>query len=460
MADDNTARRGYPYSRGNPDLGPRASDTDPLTELARLIGQTRPFDPAPRGNGRDHEWPGAHPPMPRAAALPLGADYRDDQYAHEPAYDDQQPQQGYEQNQYEPQTDYGQAHPQAPYYGDNGQLAVDDPYAPQQYEYDEPPPRRRSGLVTVIVVIGLGLLGAAGAYGYRSFTNGGVPATPPLIKADSGPNKVAPAQQGEGGTNKQIYDRVGSGAQTEKIVSREEQPVDVKPANARPAYVPAPSAAAPSVGAAANQMPQSWPNPPGATVQQPPPGGAQPDARKVRTVTIRPDQGSAQVPAAAPSPPAAAAVAPAPAPRAAPPADSATAAAQAPAPARPVAPAPRAHTNAPLSLTPQGASERMASAEPRSIAPSSAPAAGGGGGYVVQLSAQKSEGEASAAFRSAQARYPNLLGNRQLIVRRKEIAGKGTFYGAQVGPFASREDANQLCEGLKSAGGTCIVQRN
>jgi len=102
----------------------------------------------------------------------------------------------------------------------------------------------------------------------------------------------------------------------------------------------------------------------------------------------------------------------------------------------------------------------MASAEPRSIAPSSAPAAGGGGGYVVQLSAQKSEGEASAAFRSAQARYPNLLGHRQLIVRRKEIAGKGTFYGAQVGPFASREDANQLCEGLKSAGGTCIVQRN
>jgi len=53
-----------------------------------------------------------------------------------------------------------------------------------------------------------------------------------------------------------------------------------------------------------------------------------------------------------------------------------------------------------------------------------------------------------------------LLGDRQLIVRRKEIAGKGTFYGAQVGPFASREDANQLCEGLKSAGGTCIVQRN
>ena len=87
-------------------------------------------------------------------------------------------------------------------------------------------------------------------------------------------------------------------------------------------------------------------------------------------------------------------------------------------------------------------------------------ATSGGGSYVVQLSAQKTEEEASAAFRSAQARYPSLLGSRQLILRKKEIAGKGTFYGAQVGPFASRDGANQLCEELKSAGGTCMVQKN
>ena len=33
------------------------------------------------------------------------------------------------------------------------------------------------------------------------------------------------------------------------------------------------------------------------------------------------------------------------------------------------------------------------------------------------------------------------------------------FYGAQVGPL-SREGATQLCESLKSAGGSCIIQRN
>jgi hypothetical protein len=78
----------------------------------------------------------------------------------------------------------------------------------------------------------------------------------------------------------------------------------------------------------------------------------------------------------------------------------------------------------------------------------------------VQIAAQKTQEDASASFRSAQAKYPSVLGGRKMLIRRKEVAGQGTFYGAQVGPFASRSDAVHLCENLKSAGGTCIVQRN
>jgi cell division septation protein DedD len=36
---------------------------------------------------------------------------------------------------------------------------------------------------------------------------------------------------------------------------------------------------------------------------------------------------------------------------------------------------------------------------------------------------------------------------------------RGVFYAAQVGPLA-RDEANQLCETLKSAGGSCYIQRN
>ncbi len=87
------------------------------------------------------------------------------------------------------------------------------------------------------------------------------------------------------------------------------------------------------------------------------------------------------------------------------------------------------------------------------------PAAAGGGGYVVQVLAQSSEAEAQSSFRSMQARFPKQLGGLQPIIRRREVGG-GVKYGAQVGPYAAREDALKLCEDLKAAGGSCFVTRN
>jgi cell division septation protein DedD len=78
----------------------------------------------------------------------------------------------------------------------------------------------------------------------------------------------------------------------------------------------------------------------------------------------------------------------------------------------------------------------------------------------VQLSSQRSEAEAQAAFRSLQAKYPNVLGGRQAVVRRAELGERGVFFRAMVGPFASRDQASQLCGSLKAAGGDCIVQGN
>ena len=58
------------------------------------------------------------------------------------------------------------------------------------------------------------------------------------------------------------------------------------------------------------------------------------------------------------------------------------------------------------------------------------------------------------------ARFPNQLGGREAMIRRADLGAKGTFYRAMVGPFASSEQAAELCSGLKAAGGSCIVQRN
>jgi SPOR domain len=81
------------------------------------------------------------------------------------------------------------------------------------------------------------------------------------------------------------------------------------------------------------------------------------------------------------------------------------------------------------------------------------------GGFVVQLSAARSEPEAQAAFRTMQAKYSVLSGRRPLI-RRKDQGERGIFYAAQVGPFDAKSDADQVCETLKSAGSTCFVQKN
>ena len=94
-----------------------------------------------------------------------------------------------------------------------------------------------------------------------------------------------------------------------------------------------------------------------------------------------------------------------------------------------------------------------------SVPAASAKSAAGGGGSYVQLSSQRSEADAQSAFRGLQAKYPTQLSNRQPVIRKVELGGKGTYYRAMVGPLAGNE-ATELCSGLKAAGGQCLIQRN
>src|SRR5262249_11054657 len=81
------------------------------------------------------------------------------------------------------------------------------------------------------------------------------------------------------------------------------------------------------------------------------------------------------------------------------------------------------------------------------------------GGFVVQLSSQKSEAEALASFRSLQAKFPNELGDRQPVIRRADLGKKGVFYRTAVGPFASAHEASQFCANYKAAGAQCVVPK-
>ena len=88
------------------------------------------------------------------------------------------------------------------------------------------------------------------------------------------------------------------------------------------------------------------------------------------------------------------------------------------------------------------------------------PSNSAGGGYVVQVTSERSESTAHAAFRALQAKYPSQLSGRQAMIRRADLGAAGIYYRALVGPFASAEKAAKLCSGLKAAGGDCIIQKN
>jgi cell division septation protein DedD len=120
-----------------------------------------------------------------------------------------------------------------------------------------------------------------------------------------------------------------------------------------------------------------------------------------------------------------------------------------------------ASANAPLSLSPQAT--QPAPAEPRTQVASTNPtqsSSAGSGSYVVQVSSQRSEADAQASYRALQGKFPSVLGSRQPLIKRADLGDKGVYYRAMVGPFASSEEAAQMCGHLKTAGGQCVVQKN
>jgi cell division septation protein DedD len=79
------------------------------------------------------------------------------------------------------------------------------------------------------------------------------------------------------------------------------------------------------------------------------------------------------------------------------------------------------------------------------------------GGFMVQLASLKSRNGVNPEWARLVKRFPSLLGNHKLVVQRAQIAGSGTFYRVQAGPFAKRAGADALCRQLKAQQQACLV---
>ena len=80
-------------------------------------------------------------------------------------------------------------------------------------------------------------------------------------------------------------------------------------------------------------------------------------------------------------------------------------------------------------------------------------------GWTLQVSAQKSEADAQGSYRALRSRYPQIA-KYPAYIYRADFGDRGTFFRVLLGPFKSADAANTACTDLKSAGGSCVVQRN
>jgi hypothetical protein len=400
-------------------------------------------------------------------------------------------------------------------------FADDEQLPPLEDDFDALPKRR--GISRNLAVIGgVVLVALVGTVAFATLRGGSSgTGVPPVITADGSPTKITPDNTGDGtdstGQNKQIYDRVTSGDQTNTdttLLKPDSGPVqDVGSQSANNAIsrviIPGgPGFDAPSnadgqrVAPASNDAPAAGNDAVGELAANDAQASADASSiqpigpKKVRTVVVKPDgtivysnaKDAGEADTTAPTATAdGTTTASPPAPTNAPPpvtddvaaiagnnsdalsitapADGAAAdaptATEAPAAVKPANPPPAAAAKPAPAKPAKPAATDVATADdgssPIDLVPDSAPSAAAGG-VLVQISSQRSEDAARATYRDLQARYPNILGSYQVNVQRADVPDRGTFYRVRVGPF-SQGDAQRLCDDLRQAGGDCVLAK-
>jgi SPOR domain len=487
------------YGRGTDQHGAGSTESDPLAELARLIGQSDPFGPPGRigasssGSARvapepyrpraEASAPESYPenyteptPPPGPPAWIRRANVRAQpapppQQDYPPAVSPVHPLHRYAAEHPEAELNYHQQQayqvpeeqPDPSRYDDalygqheSGEQDFvpdpaypDDPYAyhsdyPEDNLGEDQPRKQRGGMMTVAAILALAVVGTGGAFAYKTYLGSPRSGEPPIIKADNTPTKIVPAPTD--GSAK-VPDRLAAGDGTEKIVPREEAPVDINAKSGGPRVIFPPlnqNANPPSV---ASVVPSNAPPPSAGPV---PNNGTLPNSepRKIKTLAVKGDQtdSTASQPATPPV-----ATKPAAPPKAA----------NVPAVRTPLTSA-NASATGPLSLSPEAtaAGQKLATTDPTQLPSRPSAAITGGGGYLVQVSSQRSESDAQASYKALQGKFPAVLGSHPPVIKRADLGDKGVYYRAMVGPFGSSEEAVQFCGSLKNAGGQCVVQRN
>ncbi len=311
----------------------------------------------------------------------------------------------------------------------------DDEY---YYDDDEPGTGNRVWLLTA-ALIGSIAVGGGLAYAYKSYIGADGKGAAPIVRADAGPARQAPADSGGrkvGGTDSKLLGRLGGGgagklkaaptAQADANGVRKVKTFVVGGNNAKKSSASSSNADADTAipgfvidnqfsgGASESEPKKTAPKP-----QSNPPAG-RPRISVARIITVPPDApGKASKPAAKPQPKAKA------------------------------APKPKPKKKVARLAT------KPAVSKPRPKPKSKAPAASGTTlGYVAVVSSKGSRIAALRAFADLQQKYASVLSGKIPDVQRSDQSarGLGIVYRSVIGPAGSRQSAYAVCRKLKAAG--------
>ncbi len=318
-----------------------------------------------------------------------------------------------------------------------------------EFDHDEQlakPKKGRKKLIAVALIGAIGV-GAGGAYVYKTM-KGGHDGSPTLIRAEK-PSRELPGNPGGkqyANGDKTIYDRLGpDGTQTQAAVMTATTPAPSPTASRPQVSANAGSSLEERIDEALRKAQKSGDTPPSSAAPSGGrPGGDMPTV--VRGETYRPDGTRVDAPRPAITPnfgnagqlPGSFAPSPAPA-------------SNPPAPAFRASPAPAAPPQhfASRSITPASAPAAPAASSSDASAP----------GYYVSLKSAPDEKAIQRDLTVLADKYKSALGDVQLATKVADLGDKGVTYRAVAGPLNTRQEAMDLCNKLKAAGGSCFVTK-
>lgn len=317
----------------------------------------------------------------------------------------------------------------------------------QDYDYEEPPRRRRPALV-MVALAGAVLVGGGLAYGYKMVVGDSGGGQPPVIKSALEPSKTKPADAGGkqfAHSDSKLMGRLGEGAGAGSVSVAASASADASDQDSsgtrkvatlvvgRDGTIQAPPAAqlAPAstgvpgltvVDALAPQAAIAAPAPvapPAATPAEP------------QVVNAGPQKVVVTPPLAAPQPPP----------------QSTGSVSDAGADVAPPSPPP---------VKPKKIAAAAPAAAEALAAPKAAASPTGANGYVAVLASvptsSSSRMDALKRYADMQQKYASLLTGKTPDVTEANLGAKGNYHRLVVGPPSSRDQASSLCSQLKSQG--------